>query len=56
MAKETLVLAIKGGAANWSPERWKSRFSETCSDRRVVMPAYFSVVQQWVLTHVATRN
>ena len=37
MAKETLVLAIKGGAANWSPERWKSRFSEACSDRRVVM-------------------
>lgn len=37
MAGDTLVLAIEGGAANWAPERWKRRFLETCSNRKVAL-------------------
>lgn len=37
MAGDTLVLAIEGGAANWSPERWKRRFLQTCSNRKVAL-------------------
>jgi glyoxylate/hydroxypyruvate reductase len=35
MNKAALALLIHGGSANWSPERWKSRFTEACGDRRV---------------------
>jgi glyoxylate/hydroxypyruvate reductase A len=35
MNKGALALLIHGGAQNWSPERWKSRFDGVCGDRRV---------------------
>jgi glyoxylate/hydroxypyruvate reductase A len=35
MDKGTLALLIHGGTENWSPARWKRRFDEVCSDRRV---------------------
>src|SRR5580698_1607139 len=35
MKKGTLALLIHGGTENWSPERWKQRFSEVCTDRPV---------------------
>ena len=35
MTKGALALLIHGGTDNWSPERWKARFDEVCSDRRV---------------------
>src|ERR1700687_656121 len=35
MNKGALALLVHGGTENWSPERWKSRFDEVCSDRRV---------------------
>src|SRR5713101_8316715 len=37
MNKGALALIVKGGSANWSPERWKSRFDDVCGDRRVVL-------------------
>ncbi len=37
MAKDALALLIHGGTENWSAERWKQRFDEVCSDRRVLM-------------------
>jgi len=37
MNKGALALIVKGGSANWSPERWKSRFDEVCRDRRVFL-------------------
>jgi glyoxylate/hydroxypyruvate reductase len=37
MDKGALALLIHGGTDNWSPERWKRRFDEVCSDRRVVL-------------------
>ncbi len=37
MTGQTLVLAIKGGADNWSPRRWKSRFVEVCKNRKIVL-------------------
>ena len=37
MNKGALALLIHGGAQNWSPERWKSRFDDVCGDRRVVL-------------------
>jgi glyoxylate/hydroxypyruvate reductase A len=37
MNKGALALIIHGGTENWSPERWKKRFDEVCSDRRVLM-------------------
>src|SRR6201995_3379899 len=40
MGKGALALLIHGGTDNWSPERWNTRFSEVCRDRRVIpMPA-----------------
>jgi glyoxylate/hydroxypyruvate reductase A len=33
----TLALLIHGGADNWSPERWKTRFDAVCGDRRVFL-------------------
>jgi glyoxylate/hydroxypyruvate reductase len=36
MNKGALAILVRGGgSANWSPERWKSRFTEACGDRRV---------------------
>ena len=37
MNKAALALIVKGGSANWSPERWKSRFDDVCRDRRVFL-------------------
>src|SRR6266446_6146178 len=37
MNKAALALIVRGGSANWSPERWKSRFDEVCRGRRVVL-------------------
>ena len=37
MNKGALALLVHGGSANWSPERWKSRFDEVCRDRRVLL-------------------
>jgi glyoxylate/hydroxypyruvate reductase len=37
MNKGALALLVHGGTENWSPERWKNRFDEVCSDRRVVV-------------------
>jgi glyoxylate/hydroxypyruvate reductase len=35
MHRGALGLLIHGGTENWSPARWKSRFDQACSDRRV---------------------
>jgi glyoxylate/hydroxypyruvate reductase A len=35
MNKGALAILVHGGTENWSPERWKRRFDEVCSDRRV---------------------
>ena len=37
MNKGALALIVRGGSANWSPERWKSRFNDVCRGRRVVL-------------------
>ena len=37
MHKGALALLIHGGSDNWSPQRWKVRFGEVCSDRRVIL-------------------
>jgi glyoxylate/hydroxypyruvate reductase len=37
MNKGALALLVHGGTDNWSPERWKRRFDEVCSDRRVLL-------------------
>src|SRR5258705_4174073 len=37
MNKGALALIVKGGSANWSPERWKGRFDDVCSDRGVFL-------------------
>src|SRR5580704_2990231 len=37
MNNGALALIVKGGSANWSPERWKSRFDDVCRGRRVVL-------------------
>src|SRR6195952_2096902 len=37
MNKGALALLIHGGAQNWSPERWKSRFDDVCGDRPVLL-------------------
>jgi glyoxylate/hydroxypyruvate reductase A len=36
MGNGALALLVHGGTDNWSPERWKARFDEVCSDRRVL--------------------
>jgi glyoxylate/hydroxypyruvate reductase A len=35
MNKGALALLVHGGTENWSPERWRHRFTEVCGDRRV---------------------
>lgn len=35
MNKGALALLVHGGTENWSPERWKRRFSDVCGDRPV---------------------
>jgi glyoxylate/hydroxypyruvate reductase len=35
MNKGALALLVNGGTENWSSERWKRRFDEVCSDRRI---------------------
>jgi len=37
MKEGALALLIHGGAQNWSPERWKSRFDDVCGDRLVLL-------------------
>src|SRR5712671_2365491 len=37
MNRGALALLVRGGSANWSPERWKSRFDIVCKDRRVLL-------------------
>src|SRR6202795_1335301 len=37
MNKGALALIVKGGSANWAPERWKSRFDDVCRGRRAVL-------------------
>src|ERR1700704_2596563 len=37
MNKAALAVIVKGGSANWSPERWKSRFDDVCRGRRVFL-------------------
>lgn len=37
MTKATLALLINGGSDNWSPQRWKERFTGACNDRRVAL-------------------
>jgi glyoxylate/hydroxypyruvate reductase A len=37
MNKGALALLVRGGSANWSPERWNRRFNEVCGDRRVLL-------------------
>jgi glyoxylate/hydroxypyruvate reductase A len=36
MNKGALALMVRGGSANWSPERWHQRFNDVCGDRPVV--------------------
>jgi glyoxylate/hydroxypyruvate reductase A len=37
MNKGALALLVRGGSANWSPERWKGRFLDACQDRQVAL-------------------
>jgi len=37
MKRGALALLVHGGAENWSPQRWKSRFDDVCRDRRVLL-------------------
>ena len=37
MTKGALAILVHGGTENWSPVRWKARFNEVCSDRRVLL-------------------
>jgi glyoxylate/hydroxypyruvate reductase A len=40
MTKGALALLIHGGTDNWSPDRWKARFTKVCPGRPVIlMPA-----------------
>ena len=36
MSKGALALLIRSTTQNWSAERWKARFDQVCSDRRVL--------------------
>ena len=54
MTKGALALLIHGGTDNWSPERWKIRFTDVCRDRRVILmpvpgfdPAEVSYAAVW---------
>jgi glyoxylate/hydroxypyruvate reductase A len=37
MSKGTLAILVRGGSANWSPERWKRRFLDVCGNRPVAL-------------------
>ncbi|MES2750737.1 MAG: glyoxylate/hydroxypyruvate reductase A [Pseudomonadota bacterium] len=37
MGKAMLALMIDGGTDNWSPQRWKERFTDVCNDRKIVL-------------------
>jgi glyoxylate/hydroxypyruvate reductase A len=37
MSKGALALLIHGGADNWSPQRWLTRFGDVCGDRRIAL-------------------
>jgi glyoxylate/hydroxypyruvate reductase len=37
MNKGALALLVRGGSANWSPQRWKDRFDDVCRDRPVFL-------------------
>ncbi len=37
MTDGALALLIRGGADNWSPARWKTRFDAVCAGRRVAL-------------------
>jgi glyoxylate/hydroxypyruvate reductase A len=37
MNKAARALIVKGGSANWSPDRWKGRFDDVCKRRRVFL-------------------
>jgi glyoxylate/hydroxypyruvate reductase A len=37
MTKGALALLITGGTENWSPARWRERFTAVCRDRRVAL-------------------
>jgi glyoxylate/hydroxypyruvate reductase len=37
MTKGALVLLITGGTENWSPSRWRERFTAVCPDRAVAL-------------------
>src|SRR5436190_9248435 len=37
MNKGALAILVHGGTANWSPQRWKSRFDDVCPDRSVLL-------------------
>src|SRR5215472_4296610 len=37
MTKGALVLLITGGTENWSPVRWRERFTAVCPDRAVAL-------------------
>src|SRR5689334_17266834 len=37
MEKGALALLVHGGTDNWSPVRWKSRFDDVCTGRRVLL-------------------
>jgi glyoxylate/hydroxypyruvate reductase A len=58
MNKGALALLVRSGSANWSPERWKSRFTEACTDRRVLLlpgtgfdPAEIHYAAVWKPSH-----
>ncbi|MDO9295564.1 glyoxylate/hydroxypyruvate reductase A, partial [Bradyrhizobium sp.] len=48
MNKGALALLIHGGAQNWSPERWKSRFDDVCGDRLVLLLPDPALDPAWV--------
>jgi glyoxylate/hydroxypyruvate reductase len=37
MSKGALAILVRGGSANWSPERWKRRFVDVCGNRPVAL-------------------
>ena len=37
MTKGALALLITGGTENWSPPRWRERFTAVCPDRPVAL-------------------
>jgi glyoxylate/hydroxypyruvate reductase A len=37
MSRGALALLITGGTENWSPARWRERFTAVCPERRVAL-------------------